>query len=64
MGAAGGRALIAQGDRVAGGLLSADLRRDGFQVLEAYSGLKALSVPRRGTVDIALLEAGADDLLT
>jgi DNA-binding response OmpR family regulator len=56
MGATGGRALVAEGDRVAAAALSAHLRRDGFQVLEACSGLEALSVLRRGTVDIALVD--------
>ena len=32
------------------------LRGDGFQVLEASSGLEALLVLRRGTVDIALVD--------
>ncbi len=39
-----------------GGVVSAYLRGDGFQVLEACSGLEALSVLRRGTVDIALVD--------
>src|SRR5581483_2854620 len=56
MSAAGGRALIAEGDRVVGQEISAHLRRDGFQVLEACTGLEALSVLRRGTVDIALID--------
>jgi DNA-binding response OmpR family regulator len=56
MAASGGRALVAEGDRIIGGVVSAYLRRDGFQVLEACSGLEALSVLRRGTVDIALVD--------
>ncbi|MBV9605674.1 MAG: response regulator transcription factor [Solirubrobacterales bacterium] len=56
MAAVSGRALVAEGDRAAGGLLSAYLRREGFQVLEACSGVEALSVLRRGTVDIALVD--------
>lgn len=56
MGTSGGRALVAERDRVAGGAVSAYLRRDGFQVLEACSGFEALSVLRRGTVDIALVD--------
>ncbi len=56
MGAAGGRALVADGDRGVGQVIAAHLRRDGFQVLEASSGLEALSVLRRGTVDIALID--------
>jgi hypothetical protein len=39
MGAGTGRALVADGDRVVGEEVSAHLRRDGFQVLEASSGL-------------------------
>src|SRR5579884_4039738 len=56
MGTTGGRALVAEGDRMVGGVVSAYLRGDGFQVLEACSGLEALSVLRRGTVDIALVD--------
>ena len=50
-----GRALVAEGDRRLADALAAHLRRDGFQVLEASNGLDALSLLRRGTVDIALL---------
>jgi DNA-binding response OmpR family regulator len=56
MGASAGRALLAEGDRLLAEALSAHLRRDGFQVVEAASGLEALSVLRRGTVDIALVD--------
>jgi DNA-binding response OmpR family regulator len=56
MGASAGRALLAEGDRLLAVALSAHLRRDGFQVVEAASGLEALSVLRRGTVDIALVD--------
>jgi DNA-binding response OmpR family regulator len=56
MGTTAGRALVAEGDRLVAEALSAHLRRDGFQVLEADSGLDALSVLRRGTVDIALVD--------
>ncbi|MGN6871301.1 MAG: response regulator transcription factor [Solirubrobacteraceae bacterium] len=56
MGASAGRALIAEGDRLFAEGLAAHLRRDGFQVLEADSGLEALSALRRGTVDIALVD--------
>ena len=55
MGSTVGRALVAEGDRLVAETLSAHLRRDGFQVLEAWSGLEALSLLRRGTVDIALV---------
>src|SRR6185312_5751618 len=56
MAAGTGRALLAEGDRVLAEAVSAHLRRDGFQVLEARNGLEALSVLRRGTVDIALVD--------
>ncbi|MBV9803693.1 MAG: response regulator transcription factor [Solirubrobacterales bacterium] len=56
MSASGGRALVAAGDPVVAQLVAAHLRRDGFQVLEAASGFEALSVLRRGTVDIALVD--------
>lgn len=54
--ASAGRALVAEGDRLLAEAVSAHLRRDGFQVLEAASGLEALSVLRRGTVDIAVVD--------
>jgi DNA-binding response OmpR family regulator len=57
MSANGGRALVADSDPVAGRRVVAHLRHDGFQVLEACSGLEALSVLRRGTVDIALVDS-------
>src|SRR5579884_734171 len=56
MASTGGRALVAERDRVVRGAVSAYLRHDGYQVLEARSGLEALSVLRRGTVDIALVD--------
>ena len=56
MGLAGGRVLVAEGDGCVRHLISAYLRADGFQVLEAGSGLEALLVLRRGTVDIALVD--------
>jgi DNA-binding response OmpR family regulator len=56
MAAGAGRALLAEGDRAVAEAVSAHLRRDGFQVLEAGNGLEALSVLRRGTVDIALVD--------
>jgi len=74
MGISGGRVLVAEGDSRVRGRVCSYLRADGFQVLEASSGLEALLVLRRGTVDIALidpmlaeaariaeLDAGADD---
>jgi DNA-binding response OmpR family regulator len=56
MSAAGGRVLVAESSRRVREVISAYLRRDGFQVLEAGSGLEALLVLRRGTVDIALVD--------
>ena len=56
MSASGGRVLVAEANRRAREVISAYLRRDGFQVLEAGSGLEALLVLRRGTVDIALVD--------
>lgn len=37
-------------------VISAHLRREGFQVLEEGNGLDALSLLRRGAVDIALVD--------
>jgi DNA-binding response OmpR family regulator len=62
MGTTGGRALVAVGDRRVGEAICAHLRRDGFQVLEADSGLEALAVLRRGTVDIALIDPGLPEI--
>ena len=56
MGIAGGRVLVAEGDSRARRAIAAYLRADGFQVLEASSGLEALLVLRRGAVDIALVD--------
>jgi len=56
MGITGGRVLVAEGDGRVRHVISAYLRADGFQVLEAGSGLEALLVLRRGTVDIALVD--------
>src|ERR1700739_2927683 len=56
MGITGGRVLVAEGDGRVREVISAYLRADGFQVLEASSGLEALLVLRRGTVDIALVD--------
>src|SRR6516164_1237201 len=56
MGIGRARVLVAASDpRVRRGL-AAHLRGDGFQVLEASSGLEALLLLRRGTVDIALVD--------
>src|SRR6202008_2342280 len=54
MATTGGRVLVAEGGRRLRQVIAASLRGDGFQVLEASSGLEALLVLRRGTVDIAL----------
>ena len=56
MGIAGGRVLVAEGNRRVRQAIAAYLRGDGFQVLEASSGLEALLALRRGTVDIALVD--------
>jgi DNA-binding response OmpR family regulator len=56
MASTAGRALVAAGDRRVADALAAHLRSDGFQVLEASNGLDALSLLRRGTVDIALVD--------
>jgi DNA-binding response OmpR family regulator len=56
MAISGGRVLVAEGDRRLRGRICTYLRANGFQVLEASSGLEALLVLRRGTVDIALVD--------
>jgi DNA-binding response OmpR family regulator len=56
MGNAGARVLVAASDRRARQAIAAYLRGDGFQVLEASNGHKALLVLRRGAVDIALID--------
>jgi len=56
MGIAGGRVLVAAGDRRVRVAIAAFLRGDGYQVLEASSGLEALLTLRRGAVDIALFD--------
>jgi DNA-binding response OmpR family regulator len=43
-------------------VIAAYLRGDGFQVLEASSGLEALLVLRRGTVDIALVDPALPEI--
>ena len=62
MGITGGRVLVAEGDGRVRHLISAYLRADGFQVLEAGSGLEALLVLRRGTVDIALVDPALPEI--
>jgi protoheme IX farnesyltransferase len=52
----GARALVVEDDRATREEITAHLRREGFQVLESGSGLEALSLLRRGTVDIALVD--------
>ena len=56
MGVFGGRVLVAESDGLVRPVIAAYLRADGFQVLEASSGLEALLVLRRATVDIALVD--------
>jgi DNA-binding response OmpR family regulator len=56
MASTGGRVLVAEGNRRVRQRVAASLRGDGFQVLEASSGLEALLALRRGTVDIALVD--------
>jgi DNA-binding response OmpR family regulator len=52
----GGRVLVAESNRTTRHEIASFLRADGFQVLEASSGLQALLVLRRGTVEIALVD--------
>jgi len=52
-----GRVLVAESNRRVRQAIAAYVRGDGFQVLEASNGLEALLVLRRGTVDIALVDA-------
>jgi DNA-binding response OmpR family regulator len=56
MGIGARRALVAESNRRVRQVIAAHLREDGFQVLAASSGLEALLVLRRGTVDIALVD--------
>ena len=56
MGTSGRRVLVAENNRRVRQEVAAYLRGDGFQVLEASSGLEALLVLRRATVDIALVD--------
>ena len=62
MGTAGGRVLLAESNRAIRQGIAAYLRGDGFQVLEASSGLEALLVLRRGTVDIALIDPALPEI--
>jgi len=62
MSTTGARALVVEDDRVARQAITAHLRREGFQVLETASGLEALSLLRRGTVDIALVDAALPEI--
>jgi DNA-binding response OmpR family regulator len=57
MGIGGGRVLVAESNRRVRQAIAAYVRGVGFQVLEASNGLEALLVLRRGTVDIALVDA-------
>lgn len=58
----GARALVVEDDRATRQAITAHLRRDGFQVLETGSGLEALSLLRRGAVDIALVDAALPEI--
>lgn len=48
--------LVAEGNLHVRRVIAAHLRGNGFQVLEASSGLEALLVLRRGAVEIALVD--------
>lgn len=52
----GARALVVEDDRAIRQAITAHLRREGFQVLATGNGLEALSLLRRGTLDIALVD--------
>ena len=52
---AGARVLIVEGEAALRRVVRSYLSRDGFQVLESGSGLDALSLLRRGCVDLALV---------
>ena len=56
MSAAGARVLVADSERPLRQSMCSHLRAEGMQVLEADTGLDALSVLRRGAVDIALID--------
>jgi DNA-binding response OmpR family regulator len=58
----GARTLVVEDDRALRKLLCSYLRDDGFQVIEADNGLDALSLLRRGSVDIALVDLGLPQL--
>src|SRR5438270_13248853 len=62
MTSAGARTLVVEDDRALRRLLCSYLRGDGFQVVEAGNGLDALSLLRRGSVDIALVDVGIPEL--
>ncbi|HUA05085.1 MAG TPA: response regulator transcription factor [Solirubrobacteraceae bacterium] len=62
MSAAGGRALVVESDRGTRQAITAHLRHEGFQVIGTGSGLEALSLLRRGTVDIALIAAALPEI--
>jgi DNA-binding response OmpR family regulator len=62
MSTTGSRVLLAESDAGVRQVIAAYLRGDGFQVLEASSGLEALLVLRRGTVDIALVDPALPEI--
>lgn len=62
MSVTGSRVLLAESDSGVRQTIAVYLRGDGFQVLEASSGLEALLVLRRGTVDIALVDPALPEI--
>ena len=56
MSAAGARVLVVDDERAVRQLVRTQLRRERFQVIEADNGLDALSLLRRGGVDLALVD--------
>ncbi len=56
MSVAGARVLVVDDERAMRELMRTHLRRERFHVLEADNGLDALSLLRRGGVDIALVD--------
>ncbi len=56
MSAAGARVLVVDDERAVRELVRTQLRREHFQVIEADNGLDALSLLRRGGVDLAVID--------
>jgi DNA-binding response OmpR family regulator len=59
---AGTRALVVSADHPLRVAICAHLRGEGFHVLEADNGLDALSLMRRGFVDIAVVEVALPEI--